>query len=132
MISSTSGGGRESNNAIYGLGGCDSGSIIYGAFTGNCRGGPQGRPSDYTSGPSAKSINDREHRIDVPGRGRHLDALHGIAQNGRNLARDGDALGRRRVEPVGAAHPLDERLWHPHARHLVGYELGVSDALERK
>src|SRR5258706_5330260 len=93
---------------------------------------PSVQSSDYTSGVSAKSIEDCQSRLDVPRLRRHLHALHGAAQFCRDLTSNGYALVRGPLEAVRAPHALEQRIRNADAWHFVGHELGVSRALERK
>src|SRR5207247_7701174 len=88
--------------------------------------------SDYTSGPSAKSINYGQRRIDVPRTCRDLNTLNRAPQLGGDLARDRNSLVDGGLRSVRRAHPVEQGFRYPHAGHFVGHELGVSRALERK
>ena len=61
--------------------------------------------SDYTSCPSAKSIEDAERRVNVAALRGDLNTLHRVTQSGGNLAGNGNALGDRGVLAV-----LDPRM----------------------
>ena len=65
---------------------------------------PQSESSDYTSGPSAKSIKDRQRGIDVPGLGGDLNALHALPQAAQSRAQS------RCPRPPRASWPSARRI----------------------
>src|SRR5205814_10367806 len=75
--------------------------------------------SDYTSGVSTKSIQDRRSRLDVARLCGHLETLHRAAQFTGNFTCNGDSLAGSGLRAIGAAHPVEQRVRHAHARHLI-------------
>src|SRR5262245_4393994 len=93
---------------------------------------PARSPSDYTSGLSAKSIEDRERGVDISRLCRDLHTLHHPPQLGHDLAGNRDSLLSRAVAPFCRTHPIEQRVRDAHAGDFVGEEFGVARALEWK
>ena len=94
---------------------------------------PRHRRSDYTSG----TLSEVHRALPAPRRCRRTGSRPGCPgrspRSPRAISRAiAMPFGRRRLRPVGPPHPVEQRVRHPHAGHLVGHELGVARALERK
>src|SRR5690606_30908820 len=76
---------------------------------------------------------DLEREGDAPEGRAHLDPLHVGADPLEDLAGDRDPLLQRVLLPLlaRAAHPIEDRIRHADARHLVRQELGVARGDER-
>ena len=96
--------------------------------------------SDYTSGPSAKSIEDPQGCVDIARLGGYLDALDGVPQPGGDLAADGHALcvaGNHDVKLARKLRGRDVKLTHGLAESVAqlatqpaSFSTEVADFLE--